>query len=901
MTSPLFYENLQNAIACRRPSEIPTNDELRSAYLPVIQEILQSERKRIAGLHSAGTRGVHLVREITGLVDSLIKALWAELSVFYPLEASSGALFALGGYGRSELNPYSDIDLSFIHADHRNRGKNRLFENILYLLWDLGLTVGHSSRTIDECVDISASDLTVKTSLIEARFLTGNQELSRVFHDTVSREIIPRRTQQFIRQKVAEQHERHRKYGGSVYLREPHIKEGEGGLRDFHTALWIAIVRFRAHTIRDLRDQGIISDKELRTFSHSLNFMLRLRNELHFLTGKRHDVLDFELQEKVAANLGFRGSRHHLPVEHFMRNFYNHAHHIKMFSEMIISRSMSEMSGTRFPGTRAAWHFLRDGKKNLGDGLVAVGRTICLTEEARADFGNDAADFMRPFYHAGRMGWRVSDLAVTLIKQRIRGKEETFRRSQAAGRLFMQLLDCHQKVADTLTDMYDRRFLQRYLPEFGALRSLVQHDLYHKYTVDHHTLLAIAKLEELRYNKYPKLEFLAELMREVKHPALLNLAVLLHDIGKSKGSGHAATGAVMARGICGRLGLSEADSETVVFLVENHLVMAHLSQRRELSDRKVIRRFAELVKTGERLRMLYLLTYADLAAVGPNVWNDWKSVLLEDCYRRTSSFLHGVVPDEEYEKLHAATVQEQVRKAAVGELAPEVLEEFFRNIPNRYFLAVPVARILEHVLLVRRVGEEGIVVKLSSGMETGYAEISICTYDAPGLFSKVAGVLSSRGLNIMGAQIFTRNDGILIDTFQFADPAALMSDGITFSELERDIHLVISGRANVEKLIARRHFVSLTGHREVPSRVAIDNETSDRFTILEVYTKDRLGLLYTVTTALYRAGVYINSAKITTEVDQALDVFYVTDIFRHKIVQEEKLAKIRDAVLKALG
>ena len=892
---------MSQALASVRPKTAPDHEILRNAYLPVLQSTFKEEKERIAGLHASGARGLHLVREISSATDSLIHALWTELAVFFPDEADSCALFALGGYGRSELNPYSDIDLSLIYTHQRTKEKNRLFEGILYSLWDLGFTVGHSSRTPAECVELAASDISVKTSLIESRFLEGSQEVSRKLQQATATEIIPRRVEQYIRQKVSEQHERHRKFGGSVYLREPHIKEGEGGLRDFHTALWIAIVRFRANNIRELRDQGIISDKEMSTFSHSLNFMLRVRNELHYLVGKRHDILSFDLQEQVAADLGYGGARHHLPVEHFMRNFYNHARHIKMFSEMIIGRAMEEAGNARFSLSRAGRLLLGDGKRSLGEGLVAIGRTICLSEEGRGDFGEDPADFMRPFYHACRMGYRVSDLTVTLTKQRIRGKADAFRKSTEAGRMFMQILGSHQKVGDTLAEMYDKRILQRYIPEFGALRSLVQHDLYHKYTVDHHTLLAIETMEKLRYNKYPKLEFLAELMREVKQPGLLVLGILLHDIGKSKGRGHAATGAVMARDICGRIGLSVEETETVVFLVENHLVMAHLAQRRELSDRKIIRKFAELVLTGERLRMLYILTYADLTAVGPNVWNDWKASLLEDCYRRTSSFLQGVVPDREYEEAQSAKIRDEVRAVAPAEIAPDVLEEFFSNISDRYFLAAPVSQILEHVSLVRRVRGEGIVVQLSPANESGYAEISICTYDAPGLFSKVAGVLASRGLNIMGARIFTRNDGILIDTFQFADPNALMSDGVTYGELERDLHQVITGRMSVEKLLSRRHFSQSRNHRDIPPKVIIDNDTSDAFTILEVYARDRIGLLYTITTALYRAGVYINSAKISTEIDQALDVFYVTDIFRHKINQEEKLEKIRRIVLDALA
>lgn len=901
MAPTTFPDELRQSLASVRPKGAPDQQAFRNAYLPVLQSAFKRERERIAALHASGARGLHLVREISSATDSLIRALWVELSTFYPEESVACALYALGGYGRAELNPYSDIDLSLIYTHQKTREKSRLFESILYFLWDLGLTVGHSSRTPSECIELAADDITVKTSLIESRFLEGSQDVCRAFETAVSTEIIPRRIPQYTRQKIAEQHERHRKFGGSVYLREPHIKEGEGGLRDFHTALWISIVRFRANTVKELRDQGIITEREMRTFSHSLNFMLRVRNELHYLAGKRHDILSFELQEKVAADLGYRGSGHHLPVEHFMRNFYNHARHIKIFSDMIIARAMTETGRGRFPVSMAGRLLLGDGKKNLGEGLVAVGRTICLNEEGKADFGEDPADFMRPFYQSCRIGYRVSDLTVTMIKQRIRGKADEFRRSPEAGKLFMQMLNCRQKVADTLSDMYDRRLLQRYLPEFGALRSLVQHDLYHKYTVDHHTLLAITKLEELRYNKYPKLEFLAELLREVKQPGLLLLGVLLHDIGKSKGRGHAATGAVMARDICGRIGLSDADTDTVVFLVEHHLVMAHLAQRRELSDRKVIRKFAEQVCTGERLRMLYLLTYADLAAVGPNVWNDWKASLLEDCYRRTSSFLQGVAPDREYEEMQATRVKDEVRAAAPPEFAPDVLEEFFVNISSRYFLSASVSQILEHVSLVRRVRDEGIVVQLSPDIESGYAEISICTYDAPGLFSKVAGVLASRGLNIMGARIFTRNDGILIDTFQFGDPNAMMVDGITFRELERDLHQVITGRMSVEKLLGRRHFTPTRNHREIPSKVVIDNDTSDAFTILEVYARDRIGLLYTLTTALYRAGVYINSAKISTEIDQVLDVFYVTDIFRHKIIQEEKLEKIRKVVLEAIA
>lgn len=906
MRTRQFLEDLIHGLAECRPAGNLDHGALRDAYLPVLQGLIKKERGRIASMHSSGTRGIPVVQEITDMTDGVLRALWAELSHFYPDDASSSAIFALGGYGRGELNPYSDIDLCLIYPEKwrpgRARDKCRLFENILYLLWDLGFAVGHSSRTITESVDIAATDLTVKTSLIESRFLDGNLDICHTFREALSHDIISKRADLFIRQKVTEQQERHRKYGGSVYLREPNIKEGEGGLRDFHTALWVATVRHKVGSLPALSEKGVISEKELKTFTHSLDFMLRLRNELHYQAGKRHDILGFDMQEKVAANFGYKGSAHHLPVEHFMRAYYNHARNFKLFSDMMISRSIgSAADGGRGIIREGRRYLFGDGKRLLGDGLIAVAGTVCVSEPAKPDFGAQPADFMRPFYHACRLGYRVSELTVSLIRSRLRGKEEGFRSSREAGRIFMQILANPERCAKTLNEMNESRFLSRYIPEFGALRSLVQHDLYHKYTVDHHTLLAITTLKGLWYNKYPKLEFLAEVLRELKQPELLNLAILLHDIGKSKGHGHAVKGAIIARDICERMGLSSLDSETVVFLVENHLAMAHLSQRRELSDRGVIRRFAEMVVNSDRLMMLYLLTYADLSAVGPNVWNDWKAVLLEDCYRRTASFLLGVIPDREYERINADAARMKVREIAAGSVSGDSLERFFQNLPDRYFLTVPVKRIPEHAALSDKAQREGLVVSLNADTELGFSEITICTYDAPGIFSKVAGVLSSRGLNIMGAQIFTRRDGILIDTFQFADPNALMTDGVTFSEMERDIHAVVSGKINVGKLLSRRHLMPSSARRDIPTRIEIDNEASDAFTVLEVYTWDRLGLLHTITSALYRAGVYINSAKIATELDQVVDIFYVTDIFRHKIVDEKKLLKIQNMVLDALG
>lgn len=847
--------------------------------------------------HRSGASGFETVKGHTYLIDHLLKRLFLdarnEALSRHRADEEICSIVAIGGYGRGELNPYSDIDVLFLYPSNINAFLKDVTEGILYNLWDLGLTVGFSTRTISDCLRMARTDLTARTALMDSRLIDGDEALYAEMENVIIRDVIGKGVDGFIREKIMESEERHRKYGSSVYILEPNVKEGEGGLRDIHAALWISKARFKTGSFRGLMKKGIITPKELRFFERSTEFLFRVRNELHYLSGRKNDQMTFEYQEKIARFMGFRDTHKHLAVEGFMRGYYIYARNVSQFSKLLIRRASAG------PGFRERL-LHRIVRRDIGDGFKVFHNKITVTSSSA--FEESPARMMKAFELSQRHRLPLNDFTEELVRRNLRLVDDSFRRSKEANGSFLSILRGRRDVYETLKAMHDLRFLGKFIPEFGKTFCRVQHDIYHVYTLDTHSLFTVMELRRLMEGDYAgEFPLLTEMARDVEIPHVLVLAGLFHDMGKGLGKEHSETGGDMVKTIAERMGLSGQDGEVLEFLVRKHLLMAHISQRRDISDERLILDFCREVGNIERLRMLYLLTFADIRAVAPDVWTPWKGALLEELYRMSLHVFERKLTTERIEERAVRRLKE-VSLLLEGEVKEPFLVDYFKGLPARYFSANSPEEIAGHIRMLRGLAERPISIKIDHNMELGFSVITICTLDIPGLFSRITGVMAANGVNILDAQIYTRKDGTVLDIMSVNDPfGRLLEDGKKWERLKDGMISVIEGRVSVDTLLAKKAAPSSIKEKvrpKSPAVVEIDNLVSDSHTVIDIYAHDRMGLLYSITSTLTRLGLYVDVAKISTKGDQAADVFYVKDIFGHKITDQEKLKRIKGAILE---
>jgi [protein-PII] uridylyltransferase len=796
------------------------------------------------------------------------------------------------------LNPYSDIDLLFLHTWRVTPYVEWVAEKLLYTLWDAGLDVGHAIRSIAESVRLAGKDMKVKTSLLDARYLCGDRALYDDFERAVDEQLVKRNGDRFIREKLEENRLRHERYGGSVYLLEPDIKEGEGGLRDIHTALWIAKVKLHAKGLDDLAQRGVLSPKDLSELKGSQDFLWRVRNELHFSSGKHQDQLTFEQQEKVAHAFGFEDDGAVKGVESFMRSYYLHASQISRLSSLIIHRiTDSSEAGQR--GARSSGKEIREGVR-VSKGLLWISDPAVLTAHPE--------NLVTLFVDLQRHGAEIDQTSRELIRERLHLMDERLRRSPVVNAAFFQILKGEQRVYETLLEMHRCGVLGAFIPEFGRLLCMVLHDLYHIYTVDQHSLRAAKELERLKAGEFREpLPLLTQLAREVEKIEILYLGLLFHDIGKGYGGGHSEIGTRIVRKIARRMRLNVDDGAQLEFLVRHHLLLAHTAFRRDIEDEKMVIDFAQSVGSIANLKMLYVLTYADTRAVGPEVWNNWKGSLLAGLYLRALEILESREKGEfrrEDRKSKVRRIQARLRRRLARKYAAEAIRHFLQSMPDRYFLATPEDDMPAHFEIMQQLGDQVYLSRVRHFPQEEYSEMAICAKDAPGLFARITGVFAAMGLDILSARITTRKDGLILDVFRISHSgrAEVVTAPEKWSRLRATLEKVLAGAVDVARLVEDSGRPSLFKKKapKVPTWIQIDNESSDDFTIVEVYTQDRIGVLFTITYGLYQLGISIHLAKISTNVDQVADVFYVTDDQGAKIRQKERLEKIRQALHQSL-
>src|SRR5687767_3835741 len=745
------------AISLALLQDAQTGSELKS----LARAYVYKGRETLFERHRAGAGGLEIVSAWSTVMDHLIRHLYGVISSECSSRITdadrSFALVAQGGYGRGELNPHSDIDLLFLYPRRISPFVQAVTEKLQHTLWDAGIEPGHAARSIADCIRLAESDMRVRTSLLDARFLCGDFALFQEFEKKVEPRLVKTGIQRFIREKLEENRARHAQYGGSVYLLEPEVKEGEGGLRDIQTARWIARARLKAKDLEVLALGGIVGSTDIANLKESQDFLLRVRNELHFATGRHQDQLTFEQQEKVSVALGFEGEEGLRGVEVFMRSYYIHAAQINRLSSPVIHR-VTDCDKTRFSTSYVFGRTLREGIR-LSKGHLNITRPEVLK--------TSPDNLIRIFDDAQKYRCQLTHETRELMRQSLELIDDEFRRSAGANTPFFSILKWKESVYETLAEMHRAGVLGAFIPEFGRLLCMVLHDAYHIYTVDQHSLRLIQEIERLKAGEFKEsLPLLTQLAREAEKIELLYLRLMLHDIGKGFGGGHSERGAVMVRQIADRMRLNVDDGALVEFLVRHHLLMTNTAFRRDLEDEKTICDFAQTMGSVNNLKMLYLLTYADVRGVGPDVWNPWKASLLGELYVKTLTVLEDMEKGEfQRQDIRAAIgrIQTRVREELSATVSSEEVDHFIEVMPERYFLSVAEGEIPAQFALMREYKGRGATVCIEHFPEKDCSTVAICTADRPGLFASIAGVMAAMRLDILNARIFTAKDGRILD------------------------------------------------------------------------------------------------------------------------------------------
>jgi [protein-PII] uridylyltransferase len=890
--------------------ELPSVGDGAADLSTIAKEYLAAVHQTIAARHRSGASGRAVVSVYTDAIDRLIAFLFesatAEYTSRYVLADHRCTIAAQGGYGRRELNPASDIDLLVLYPWRVNAYVETVAERILYTLWDAGLTVGHASRTIAACTQLAQKDFKVKTALLDARFLCGDPTLYAEFEDAMEAEVLKKNAARFYREKLGESRDRHQRYGDSIYLLEPQLKEGPGGLRDIHTAMWLAKVKYKVKGTRELVLKGVINDRELAELEASQDFVFRVRNALHILTGTHQDLLSFEFQDRIAEELGFREENGRPIAEPFMKTYFTHASAVQRFSDAVIERVLERPYPYRLFG--------RVVGREIREGIWILNGTLSVT--GPEDLRRDPTNLVTLFRDSQRHGVELTQGTKRLIREHLELIGEAERSDPRFMRPFLDVLRWKHNVYETLRELHSTGVLCALFPEFSRIDCLVQRNLYHIYTVDEHSLVGIRELERLRRGELKDFApLLTEVMRDIERHDLLFLAMLFHDIGKGHGGGHAERGADYVRRIAGRLGLNEDDTAQWELLVRHHLLMSHLAQHRDTHDPRLVAEFARTVGSADSLRLLYVLTFADMRAVGPKVWNNWRDTLLGELYMQALAlFEQGQLVEVDLAERLARIRARLLGAVDRGHRA--AFETFLTTMPDGYLTSTPEAQIPQHFELMQRLRNEwGVrpvsehrhlfVTTLRHYPEAEYSELTICTPDRPGLFAMITGVLTAHGMNIAAARITTSRGGVALDSFRIShiDQREMVLEPERWERVEAVLAKVLRGDVDVESLVAASRRPSIlerkTGAR-TPTHVIADNTVAEHFTVLDVVTQDRVGVLFTITHALHRLGIVIHLAKIATQVHQVFDVFYVTDGDGAKLTDTAQLDTVRGEITRQL-
>lgn len=874
-----------------RGRELSAEGLTRQACLQATRSFYEERRARIREGH-AEKSGSHVVHDLSDLADEMLRG------VFGFAVASLGtrrhvlsriALCALGGYGRGELSPHSDLDVCLLHEGESKIQVESLSEYLVPFLWDIGCRIGFVTRTIDETLELARRDMTAYTSLLESRLIAGESSVFARIKLSLRDLQTPDLYEEFVRVKLHERFEKISDEDKELYRPEPNVKEGAGGLRDFHTAIWLFTMAHGAHNIDEVVAQGLILPEEHIEFVTALDFLWRIRNELHFEHNDAQDVLTFAGQRHLAQALNYfeDGAP---KVDLFMQDYYAAARNLRRFLR-IAARSHH----------KAAPGLPESGEGDMGAGMAIRDRELYVGLNDSGWFAHYPPRLMQVFWLCALRRVNLSRSTERLVKANLHIVGAAFRENEVIRRLFVAICNMPFEAGHALRQAAHTGFLAAYLPEFGAVTSVIRYENFHHYPVDEHTLRAIEAFALLPDMDGSVGRCLREALEHLSDPYVLVLALLFHDFGKAEGEVHVKASARMTREICRRIGLPAEDEERIAFLVDNHLLMSNVSQFHDTDDPFTVESFTGTVRDEQRLRTLFLLTFADMFAVGPNVWNDWKGALLMQLYLKAMKRLTGraqTVGEKYWKSAKALAVAE----AVAPERASEV-KSHLRGLGQRYFVAFSPQQMAEHMACITAAQETGLAICCTAHENLGLSEVVICTKDRPGLFSSIAGCFSSQLIDVTSAALFTRSDGYVVDCFNVNDARGRRP--LTPGQVRKIEHVlrrvIVEGqdvREEVEK--ARRQLFALLQPRlPVRTKVTFDNNSAKRHTVIDIEAGDRTGLLYDITHAMSSTGLDIAQARIMTDVRRVRDCFYVS-LNGGKVFEEEQQEQIRERIYSAI-
>jgi [protein-PII] uridylyltransferase len=821
----------------------------------------------------------------------LRKAWWAPR---LRLNKNPYAIVALGGYGREEQCVHSDVDILFLFKKHIPDEAVSLIQEIIYPLWDIGLEVGYATRTLNECIGLARRDYEVLTPILDARFVCGMSILFSELMNATREKILNKRSKKIVDWLVKTNTDRHQHFGDSTYLLEPNLKEGQGGLRDYHTMLWIGRIKLNLRQARDLEYFGYLSHDEYLAVTEALSFIWGVRNQLHLQTGRKVDQLYFENQIKLAKSMNFIHTNGLQPVEKFLGTLHSKMDYMKQRHLIFLNEH----------------GFVKNPRYRLKRKSTSVFDKIIIAN-GKLEFSASEAILQSPelliqiFEESARLKLPLTTEAKRMVTEFGYLVNERFRSSDTVVASFEVILKEPAPTFNVLRQMLSTGFLVRLIPELKGIVNRIQYDEYHLYPVDKHLLRTVQAVKNFGSDLDDSGCILCvKIWKGLKNRKLLLLAALLHDIGKGvPGKDHSGTGAEISRDILARFGYNPADIDTIAFLIREHLLLAKIATRRDIHDEETAIHCARIIKKVSRLQMLYLLTVADCISTGPKAWNDWTATLLRDLFLKISNILHkGELATQQAVK--TATHKKEVVLASASSPAEAAeLEKLFQYMTPRYLLYMPDDEILNDIKLFRRLGDRSFVWDIT-GDETAHSRsVRVCAHDQPGLFSKIAGTFTLNSINILNGQIFTWRNNLALDIFHVTPPPDRLFEKDRWRRAERDLNDALSGNLDLSEALAQK----MKGGEPIrpkasklPHNIVVDNHSSSFFTIIEVFTYDFPGLLFTVTDALFRSGLDIWVAKISTNVDQVVDVFYVRDFDGQKVDSGDQAAAIKAAIEERL-
>lgn len=877
-------------------------DAARKAAVAILKRVRAEGLSAAETMLSAGGSGLAAARHISRVQDEIIGALYdfTVKHVYYaqnPSTAERIAIVATGGYGRGTLAPGSDIDLLFVLPYKQTAWGESVVEYILYALWDLGLKVGHATRSIDECIRLAKSDMTIRTSVLETRFLWGDAKLAEQLKARFDKEIVGQGAMEFVEAKLAERDQRHKKSGESRYLVEPNVKEGKGGIRDLNTLFWIAKYVYRVEDPAELVGRGVFRDDEFDVFTRAEEFLWTVRCHLHLLSGRAEERIGFDVQREMARRMGYGEDGNHA-IEAFMRDYFLTAKDVGDLTR-IVCAVLEEQNRKAAPGIgRIFSGFSR--KQTPAPGFVIEGGRLNIADEGV--FTRDPVNLLRLFHIADERAVHIHPDAFRAASRALYLIDDALRANPEANRLFLEVLSSRRDPETVLRWMNECGVFGRFVPAFGRIVALMQFNMYHHYTVDEHLIRAVGNLSKIERGllkaEHP---LAAELMPRIRNRAGLYVAMLLHDIAKGTERDHSEEGEEIAHELCPRLGLDANETETVAWLVRNHLIMSDVAQKRDLADPKTIEDFVDIVQTPERLRLLLVLTVSDIRSVGPGVFNGWKGQLLRDLYAAAEErMLGGRIEVSQNARVHSARAR---LEAELKDWPAAARERALSRHYASYWLTLPAEMHARHARFIREAEtrDEMLALEARADPFRAVTEISVYTGDHPGLFSRLAGGFALAGASVVDAKIFTTADGMALDVFWVQDNEGHDFDMSRVTRLKDTLLRTLKGEVLPRVQIDARRVRSREEAFAVAPQVIFDNNASNLCTLVEIVARDRAGLLHDLTRALYQAQLSIHSAVIATYGEQAVDVFYVKDLFGHKISHPGKIASVEQSLLTALG